>query len=59
MLKKIVIPAKNPKDSLEIFEVPEGKETKNTGQHFDLANNQMADVAKKIAEKRQNGRRAK
>lgn len=59
MLKKIVIPHKNPKNSLEIFEIPERKETKDTGLNFDLANNQMADVAKKIAEKRQNGRRAR
>lgn len=53
MLKKILIARKNPKDALEIFEVPEKQDTKKSGQHFDLADNQLAEVAEKIAKKRQ------
>lgn len=53
MLKKILIARKTPKEALEIYEVPEKQDTKKSGQHFDLTDNQLAEVAKKIAKMRQ------
>lgn len=53
MLRKILIARKNSKESMEIFEVPEQKNTKKSGQHFNLADNQLAEVAEKIAKKQQ------